>query len=38
MTGYQASKRGGVVGVEDAADRVKLSGYAVTVMHGELTI
>ena len=36
MIGYQASKRGGVVGVRLAGDRVILSGQAVTVLHGEL--
>lgn len=37
MTGYQASERGGVVGVEVIGDRVKLRGRAVTVLKGELT-
>jgi predicted PhzF superfamily epimerase YddE/YHI9 len=36
LTGYQASKRGGVVGVETSGDRVLLSGQAVTVIRGEL--
>lgn len=36
MTGYQASARGGVVGVELAGDRVLLRGQAVTVLRGEL--
>lgn len=36
MTGYQASKRGGRVGVERTADRVRLSGSAVIVTRGEL--
>jgi predicted PhzF superfamily epimerase YddE/YHI9 len=36
MRGYQASPRGGIVGVELRADRVLLSGQAVTVMRGEL--
>ena len=36
LTGYQASARGGVVGVRLAGDRVLLSGSAVTVMRGEL--
>jgi predicted PhzF superfamily epimerase YddE/YHI9 len=37
MTGYQASPRGGVVGVEVVGDRVKLRGRAVTVLAGSLT-
>lgn len=36
MTGFQASARGGTVGVELAGDRVKLRGQAVTVLRGEL--
>ena len=36
MTAFQASKRGGVVTVKLADDRVKLRGQAVTVMCGEL--
>ena len=36
MTGYQASKRGGVVHVKLSGDRVKLAGHAVTVLRGEL--
>jgi len=36
MTGYQASPRGGVVGVRVAGDRVILAGEAVTVARGEL--
>jgi predicted PhzF superfamily epimerase YddE/YHI9 len=36
MTAYQASARGGVVGVRVAGDRVILSGQAVTVLRGEL--
>jgi PhzF family phenazine biosynthesis protein len=36
LTGYQASSRGGVVGVEVAGDRVILSGHAITVIKGEL--
>lgn len=36
LTGYQASARGGVVRVEHAGDRVKLSGKAVTILRGEL--
>ena len=36
MTGYQASRRGGVVGVRVAGDRVALRGQAVTVVSGRL--
>jgi PhzF family phenazine biosynthesis protein len=36
MVGYQASARGGVVGVRLAGDRVYLQGQAVTVLRGEL--
>jgi PhzF family phenazine biosynthesis protein len=36
LTGFQASRRGGVVRVRAAGDRVVLSGQAVTVMRGEL--
>ena len=36
MTGFQASVRGGVVGVEVVGDRVRLTGRAVTTMRGEL--
>jgi bacillithiol system protein YtxJ len=36
MTGFQASKRGGVVGVEMRGNRVALRGQAVTVLRGEL--
>ncbi len=36
MTGYQASARGGVVGVRLSGDRVLLSGAAVTVLRGNL--
>jgi PhzF family phenazine biosynthesis protein len=36
LTGYQASKRGGIVSVELHGDRVKLKGQAVTVLDGEL--
>jgi len=36
LIGYQASARGGVVRVQLAGDRVRLSGQAVTVMRGEL--
>lgn len=36
LTGYQASRRGGIVKVRVAGDRVMLGGQAVTVMRGEL--
>lgn len=36
LVGYQASARGGFVGVEVRQDRVLLSGQAVTVLRGEL--
>jgi predicted PhzF superfamily epimerase YddE/YHI9 len=36
MTGFQASKRGGVVGVRILGDRVILRGRAVTTVRGEL--
>ena len=36
MTGYQASPRGGIVGVAVVGDRVRLRGHAVTVLRGEL--
>lgn len=36
LTGYQASERGGVVGVELVGDRVKLRGRAVTFLQGSL--
>ena len=36
LTGYQASTRGGVVGIEMHGDRVKLKGQAVTVLDGRL--
>jgi len=36
LTGYQASKRGGFVGVRAIGDRVELTGRAVTVLSGEL--
>ncbi|MGP4025083.1 PhzF family phenazine biosynthesis protein [Actinomadura sp. 3N407] len=36
MTGFQASSRGGYVGVAVRGDRVVLSGAAVTVLDGEL--
>lgn len=37
LTGYQASRRGGVVKVRTVGDRVRLMGQAVTVLRGELT-
>ncbi|MGB2983761.1 MAG: PhzF family phenazine biosynthesis protein [Candidatus Bipolaricaulia bacterium] len=37
MVGYQASRRGGIVRVQLAGDRVRLRGDAVTVLRGELT-
>lgn len=37
LIGYQASARGGVVGVGLRGDRVRLRGQAVTVLTGELT-
>jgi predicted PhzF superfamily epimerase YddE/YHI9 len=36
MTGYQASARGGVIGVRLVGERVRLRGTAVTVLRGEL--
>jgi PhzF family phenazine biosynthesis protein len=36
MVAYQASARGGMLGVRLEGDRVKLSGQAVTVLRGEL--
>ena len=38
LTGYQASARGGLVRVEEAGDRVRLSGKAVTVVRGRLLV
>jgi predicted PhzF superfamily epimerase YddE/YHI9 len=38
MVGYQASRRGGVVRVALKDDRVLLTGHAVTVIDGELTV
>ena len=37
LTGYQASPRGGFVGVRMRGDRVDLRGTALTVLRGELT-
>lgn len=36
LVGWQASRRGGRVGVELSGDRVLLTGRAVTVLRGEL--
>lgn len=36
LTGFQASARGGVVGVDVRGDRVLLTGHAVTTMRGDL--
>ena len=38
LQGFQASSRGGVVGMTLAGDRVKLAGRAITVWRGELAI
>jgi PhzF family phenazine biosynthesis protein len=38
LTGHQASERGGLVGIRLQADRVILSGTAVTIIDGELRI
>ncbi|MBI5533364.1 MAG: PhzF family phenazine biosynthesis protein [Deltaproteobacteria bacterium] len=38
MVGYQASKRGGVIGVTFLGGRVKLRGNAVSVLRGELRV
>lgn len=38
LVGYQASARGGTVGVEVSGDRVKLRGEAVTIFSGRLTV
>jgi predicted PhzF superfamily epimerase YddE/YHI9 len=37
LTGYQASARGGTVGVRVEGDRVLLAGRAVTVFSGQLS-
>ncbi|HUF85168.1 MAG TPA: PhzF family phenazine biosynthesis protein, partial [Acidimicrobiia bacterium] len=37
LVGYQASARGGVVGVRVGGDRVRLAGRAATVIRGDLT-
>jgi hypothetical protein len=36
MVGYQASQRGGVVGVRLNGDRVSLYGEAITILRGDL--
>ena len=36
LTGYQASRRGGVVGVHMHGDRIDLRGHAITVLRGAL--
>jgi PhzF family phenazine biosynthesis protein len=38
LTGYQASRRGGVVGVRVEGNRVRLLGTAITVLRGELVV
>ncbi|MEK3882575.1 PhzF family phenazine biosynthesis protein [Paenibacillus sp. PL2-23] len=38
LTGFQASPRGGVVGMKLMDKRVLLSGQAVTVLRGELEV
>lgn len=38
LVGYQASARGGTVGVEVVSDRVLLKGKAVTIISGELRV
>jgi PhzF family phenazine biosynthesis protein len=38
LLGYQASRRGGFVGVRVAGDRVKLRGRAMTVVRGEVCV
>ncbi len=38
LAGYQASPRGGIVGVEVVGDRVLLSGTAVTILRGSLEV
>ena len=38
MVGYQASKRGGVVRVKRDGERVRLQGYAVQTMKGQLLV
>ncbi len=38
LLGYQASRRGGVVGMRVAGDRVILRGQAITVLRGELLV
>ncbi len=38
LVGYQASARGGIVGVRVAGDRVVLSGRAVTILRGKIAV
>lgn len=38
MTAFQASKRGGVLGLELAGDRLYITGNAVTVIEGVMRI
>jgi predicted PhzF superfamily epimerase YddE/YHI9 len=38
MIGYQASSRGGAIGVRLVGERVRLRGNAVTVLRGELLV
>jgi PhzF family phenazine biosynthesis protein len=38
LTGYQASRRGGMVATEAAGDRVRLTGHAITTLDGELRV
>lgn len=38
LTGYQASKRGGLVGVRLEGNRVRLAGHAVTVVRGTIEL
>ena len=38
MTGFQASARGGVVGVEMAGERVLLTGRAVAILRGQILV
>jgi PhzF family phenazine biosynthesis protein len=38
LTGYQASRRGGVVGVRALGERVRLCGTAITALKGELLV
>jgi predicted PhzF superfamily epimerase YddE/YHI9 len=38
LKAYQASKRGGEVFVENLGDRVKISGYAILYLKGEIEL